>query len=158
MTNTKKYFLKRAIMITFMAIVVAVWLMTAAHNNSGLYVFLIIVLAVYSSRINKKAGLEHTNSFKTDSEGYSIGLKHDDELEARNAAVASFISARITITFVILIMALVAAFYNGKFWDFFGFTMASQNIFNATSFGIFGAAILLVQQWSFFFGFNHLSK
>jgi hypothetical protein len=158
MTSTKKYFLQRAIMISLMAVVIGMWLITAKHNLSGLYLILILVIAGFGQRSLKKASLNQGNPFKTGSDGYSLGLKHDDEREAQNAAVASFISARMTIIFVMLIMGLAAVFFNGTTWSFFGFSLPASKLFNAVNFGIVGTAILLVQQWSFFFSFSHLNK
>lgn len=157
MISTKKYFLQRAILISLMSIIICLMLVDDGRN-SGLFVFLIIVLALFGQRIMKKAGLTHGNPFKTASDGYSNGLKHDDEREAKNASVASFISARITIVLVMLVMGLVAVFLNGNTWDFFGWSISTNNFFTATSFGVFGTAILLVQQWSFFFSFVQLNK
>ena len=151
MTNTKKYFLQRAILVSIIAVVFALWAIEKAYNTNHvlglLFTAIVLLAAAYEGRVNRKNGIK---IFKISKDGYPQGLIHDDEREAQQAAVASFISGRIVIIWLALNLAFAIYATN--------FHREWISLFNLTAFVILGAGTILIQQWSYFFSFNHLNK
>lgn len=151
MTNTRKYFFKRAILVTLLAIFFLLWLLskvTLKQDLSPVFFILITVLFIYQQKRLDKGG--STNIFKIARDGFLQGLKHDDECEAKNALTASFFSQRFTAGFIVLVIGISLILTSYK--------LIEESVFNINAFGILGTAILIVQEWSFYYEYNRLDK
>ncbi|WP_404278941.1 hypothetical protein [Companilactobacillus paralimentarius] len=151
MTNTRKYFFKRAILVTLLAAFFLLWLLSRVTLNQDLspvFFVLITVLFIYQQKRLDKGG--STNIFKIARDGFPQGLKHDDEREAKNALTASFFSQRFTAGFIVLVIGISLILASYKVID--------ENIFNINAFGILGTTILIVQEWSFYYEYSRLDK
>ncbi|GEO46895.1 hypothetical protein [Companilactobacillus kimchii] len=151
MTNTRKYFFKRAILVTLLAIFFLLWLLskvTLKQDLSPVFFILIIVLFIYQQKRLDKGG--STNIFKIARDGFPQGLKHDDEREAKNALTASFFSQRFTAGFIVLVIGISLILTSYK--------LIEESVFNINAFGILGTAILIVQEWSFYYEYSRLDK
>lgn len=151
MTNTRKYFLKRAVLITLLAVFFLLWLLSRVVLNddlSPLLFVLITVLFIYQQRRLDKGG--SVDIFKIARDGFPQGLKHEDEREARNALTASFFSQRFTSGFIVLAIGISLILTSYKIID--------ESIFNINAFGILGTVVLIVQEWSFYYEYSRLDK
>jgi hypothetical protein len=151
MTNTRKYFLKRALLVTLLAIFFLLWLLSKVTLNQDLspvFFILILILFIYQQRKLDKDG--STNIFKIARDGFPQGLKHDDEREAKNALTASFFSQRFTAGFIVLAIGIPLIITSYKLVD--------TSIFNINAFGILGVVTLIVQEWSFYYEYSRLDK
>ncbi|MFD1471810.1 hypothetical protein [Companilactobacillus mishanensis] len=141
MSSTRKYLIGRATMISLLAVLVGIWGIASYFGKGEIAPFLAIELAlvVVGNRQNKKYG--KGNFLKINHEGYSEGMQHNDEREARNLLNATFISARITLLFVMLCLTFACIYIQN-------FGNNAKLIFDIRAFAFLGVFTIIIQQWS----------
>ena len=150
MTNTKKYLLQRATLLSVDVILMGFWLATIGILPWIHFAIFLILLGSFWYQQTRLDKGKKFNIYKIQRDGFPQAIEHADEREAHNGLNAMFYSERMTLIFIFMVLVLSLIWtYNSP---------AAVNFFNIKIFALFIVLAVLIQQWSFYLVYSYLDR